>query len=248
MTQSLLRECRDRFGKHSNHYSPGGAPYFAQDCPLCNIIKRLDAAIDQAEAPVTASAGQPPSNYEALYAYMKKNNLSLPVDKALIRESAPDGLPPDAITAASPLGTPMVKRADYDALRTVAVGLARRVGESERKPLAYLAAPYSHPDRTVRVARFDAINKEAAKLMSAGLLIYSPISHTHPIAEAGDLPLGWDFWRAYDTAFIEHSGKLIVLMLDGWRDSKGVTAEIKLAQELGCPIEYIDGQIGASGK
>jgi hypothetical protein len=28
-------------------------------------------------------------------------------------------------------------------------------------------------------------------------------------------------------------------MLDGWTTSKGVAGEIKIAQELGLPIEYI---------
>lgn len=107
-------------------------------------------------------------------------------------------------------------------------------------PLTYLAAPYSHPDRSVRVARFEAINKVAAKLMSDGALVYSPISHTHPIAEAGSLPIGWDFWQTYDKAFIYHSRKVVVLMLDGWQQSKGVTAEIAIATDAGIPIEYLE--------
>jgi len=107
-------------------------------------------------------------------------------------------------------------------------------------PLTYLAGPYSHPDRAVRVARFEAINKVAAELMRKGLLVYSPISHTHPIAEAGDLPLGWDFWCKYDTAFIEHSNKVIVLMLDGWEASNGVAAEISLAKRLSVSVDYME--------
>lgn len=119
----------------------------------------------------------------------------------------------------------------------------------EHKPLTYLAAPYSHPDRAVRVERFDLINKAAVELMSKGELVYSPISHTHPIAEAGSLPLGWEFWQKYDTAFIEHSKRVVVLKLDGWRESKGVTAEILIATKLGTPIEYIVARAsGAAGK
>lgn len=125
----------------------------------------------------------------------------------------------------------------------VALARAETIAECGHKPLTYLAAPYSHPDRAVRIARFHAINSVAAELMRAGELVYSPISHTHPIAEAGDLPLGWDFWQKYDTAFIEHSKRVVVLQLDGWRESKGVTAEIKIAQSLGTPIDYIDEAI-----
>jgi hypothetical protein len=54
-----------------------------------------------------------------------------------------------------------------------------------KRTLTYLAAPYSHKDHHMMVVRFLAINQYAAKLMSRGDYIFSPISHTHPIAEAG---------------------------------------------------------------
>lgn len=105
--------------------------------------------------------------------------------------------------------------------------------------LTYLAGPYSHPDRAVRVSRFEALNAAAAKLMAAGEHVYSPISHTHPIAEAGDLPLGWDFWEQYDRIYLGIAKRVVVLMLDGWRESKGVTAELAIAAEYGLPVEFI---------
>jgi len=107
------------------------------------------------------------------------------------------------------------------------------------KTLVYLATPYSHPDAAVREERFRAVNVAAAKLMRNGMHIYSPISHTHPIALAGDLPLGWEYWQAYDRAILAACCKLIVLMLDGWQESKGVTGEIAIARELGLAVEYI---------
>lgn len=105
--------------------------------------------------------------------------------------------------------------------------------------LTYLAGPYSHPERAVRVQRFEALNRAAAVLMAAGEHVYSPISHTHPIAEAGSLPLGWDFWEQYDRIYLGMSRRVVVLTLDGWRDSKGVTAELAIAAELGLPVEYM---------
>ena len=75
--------------------------------------------------------------------------------------------------------------------------------------------------------------------MAAGVYVFSPISHTHPIAEAGSLPTGWEFWEAYDNIMLSRCTKLIVLMLDGWKESKGVAAEIKIAEKLGIPIVYI---------
>ena len=108
------------------------------------------------------------------------------------------------------------------------------------KPLAYLACPYSHPDPDVREKRFRESNIAAARLMTAGEMIFAPISHTHPIAVDGDLPKGWDFWERYDRAILSCCHKIIVLRLPGWTESRGVRAEIEMAQEMGIPVEYID--------
>jgi len=112
----------------------------------------------------------------------------------------------------------------------------------------YLATPYSHPDASVRHNRFLEVNKAAAEMMRRGLLVFSPISHTHPIAEAGDLPKGWDFWEQYDRTFIEWADELHVLMLDGWYESTGVTAEIKIANKMRKPIFYIQTNEPKAGK
>lgn len=106
--------------------------------------------------------------------------------------------------------------------------------------LIYLASPYSHSDKEVMVQRFESVNKIAGKLMSEGKYVFAPISHTHPIAVACTLPRGWDFWEGYDRTMISRCQKLIVLRLEGWEKSTGVNAEIKIAQELGLPIEYVD--------
>ncbi len=109
-----------------------------------------------------------------------------------------------------------------------------------KKKLIYLACPYSHDDPGVRLARFDAVNKAAAKLMSKGEFVYSPISHTHPIALVGDLPLDWQYWQNFDRVFLEHCIKVVVLKLDGWELSAGVKGEIAIAEELGIPVEYLE--------
>ena len=111
-----------------------------------------------------------------------------------------------------------------------------------KKTLIYLAVPYSHPDIEVREERFGAVNRAAAKLMEQGLHVFSPISHSHPISIEGNLPTNWEYWEAYDRVFLNASNKLIVLMLDGWDKSVGVSGEIEIAKELGIEIEYIDGE------
>lgn len=105
--------------------------------------------------------------------------------------------------------------------------------------MIYLACPYSHPDPRVREYRFEAANWAAAKLMSEGHHVFSPISHSHPIAQYG-LPKNWDFWRDYDELFVKLCTRVVVLKLDGWRKSVGVMAEIALADEIGKPWEFMD--------
>ncbi len=112
-----------------------------------------------------------------------------------------------------------------------------------QRKLTYLATPYTHKEHYVMLARFTIVNIVAAQLMSQGEYIYSPISHTHPIAEAscGKLPRGWEFWEGYDTAILTNCEKLVVLRLPGWETSTGVQAEIKIASKMGIPIEYTIG-------
>lgn len=107
------------------------------------------------------------------------------------------------------------------------------------RKLIYLAVPYSHPDPAVREARFHEANRIASQLMRDGHYVFSPISHTHPIALAGGLPTGWDFWEGYDRAILACCSKLLVVTLDGWKDSRGVQAEMAIARELGIRVETL---------
>lgn len=105
--------------------------------------------------------------------------------------------------------------------------------------MIYLASPYTHASHFVMEQRFDAACKAAGELMRYGKVVFSLIAHTHPIAVRCELPRGWDFWERFDREFISASEEVVVLMLDGWRESKGVTAEIAIARELGIPVTYL---------
>lgn len=109
-----------------------------------------------------------------------------------------------------------------------------------KKLLTYLAVPYSDPDPEIRRSRFEAANRAAAKLMAAGEFVFSPISHTHPIALAGNLPLGWDYWENYDRAILECCLRFVILTVDGWGQSKGIRSEIQIARQYGLKIEKMD--------
>ncbi len=108
------------------------------------------------------------------------------------------------------------------------------------KKLTYLASPYSHHYAIVRNTRFVQACRVAGLLFERGVYVYSPIAHTHSIAAYGSLPIGFDFWQAYDTAILECCKEMMILTIDGWHKSKGVLAEIEIARRLGIPIIHID--------
>lgn len=106
--------------------------------------------------------------------------------------------------------------------------------------MIYLASPYSHPDKTVESLRFGQVCRIAGVLMSRGFIVFSPIAQSHPIAERCNLPTTWDYWEKFDREFISASSELVVAMMPGWKESKGVTAEIGIANELGIPVSYLE--------
>jgi len=98
--------------------------------------------------------------------------------------------------------------------------------------MTYLATPYSSPFPDIVRCRFEEACRIAGYLMDRGEVIFCPIAHMHSIAASYDLPR--------DKEFIKLSSKMIVAMMSGWKTSKGVQAEIKMARELGIPVEYME--------
>ena len=107
--------------------------------------------------------------------------------------------------------------------------------------LVYLASPYSHPDPAVREWRYQQAIRATAYLIRRGLVPFSPIVHSHPMAcLGGDLAGDWSFWRRQDEMFMDACGAIVVLMLPGWRESAGVKAEIEYMGNKRRQIEYLD--------
>lgn len=104
--------------------------------------------------------------------------------------------------------------------------------------MMYLASPYTHSDVHVREWRFREVCRAAAGLLRAGITVFSPIAHSHPIARFG-MPTSWEFWSRVDREYLSRCDVLAVLTLPGWRESVGVQAEIQLARELGLPLIYV---------
>lgn len=104
--------------------------------------------------------------------------------------------------------------------------------------MIYLASPYTHSNVHVREWRFREACRAAAALLRAGVTVFSPIAHSHPIAHFG-MPTSWEFWSQVDREYLSRCDVLAVLTLPGWRESVGVQAEIRLARELGLPVVFV---------
>ena len=106
----------------------------------------------------------------------------------------------------------------------------------------YLASPYT-PTGTETIAdRVSAASKYAAKLMQQGYSVFSPIVHSHYVADHLDdaLRLDHEFWMLQDLAIMRAAAKVIVLRLPGWDRSRGIAREIEAAKKVYIPVEFHD--------
>jgi len=103
----------------------------------------------------------------------------------------------------------------------------------------YLACPYSHKDKSVREHRVEQVNKKAAELMMSGYLVFSPLSHSHPISEHCNVdPCDNGFWLRQDLWILKFCDELHILCLPGWDESKGIKTEIEYAESKGIGVVY----------
>jgi hypothetical protein len=91
-------------------------------------------------------------------------------------------------------------------------------------------------------SRYGIATNVAAQLIERGLIVFSPITMTHPIdkilAKEG-VTLGSDYWVRFDELFMRACSKMIVLTLEGWQQSHGIQREIEFFRAMGKEVEYL---------
>ena len=124
--------------------------------------------------------------------------------------------------------------------------------EKIKKGLGYLATPYTcNTSRLFRVRkevereRFETVTKVSILLFQQGIINLSPITQSHiqkMIAPQINIKLGgnWSFWKIADLLMLSVCSALYVLRESGWMDSTGVQGEMRVANQLGLPIYFID--------
>jgi hypothetical protein len=96
----------------------------------------------------------------------------------------------------------------------------------------YLASPYSvlpTDDPAIRHLRFMEAVMAPGWAHKQGIWLYSPIAHTHPIAEHCHLPKSFNYWEAYDEVAIASCRNFYILTLPGWQASSGIQRELESA-------------------
>lgn len=115
------------------------------------------------------------------------------------------------------------------------------------KKRIYLASPYTHEDREIRIVRFESAKTACASLLRQGHLVFSPIAHSHLLAEY-NLPIAFDFWQDWCLSFIEYwATDLYVLAIDGWETSKGIAIEKLEANKHNIPITIVNAKMARFG-
>ena len=92
--------------------------------------------------------------------------------------------------------------------------------------VAYLAAPYSHPDKAVIEARMEAFRLANNHLVQNGWVIISPL-HQHFTGLTGT----WEMWKTYSLSLLRIAEVMLILPLDGWEDSVGLKGEVEFAEK-----------------
>jgi len=104
----------------------------------------------------------------------------------------------------------------------------------------YLATPYSKFPGGIESA-FKIACKAAADLIRAGVRVYSPIAHTHPIAIHGGIdPYAHQIWLPADLPMMRAAASLTVLKAPGWESSYGIGEEIKEFRRWAKPVFWME--------
>ena len=110
----------------------------------------------------------------------------------------------------------------------------------EHKGFIYLATPYDkYPGG--KIAAHENACLAAAFLIKNGASVFCPIAQSHPISEHGKVPpRDHDLWLTQDRPMMDAAARLVVVKMKGWAASVGIAYEIKVFEEAGKPITYME--------
>ena len=111
----------------------------------------------------------------------------------------------------------------------------------------YLASVFrKHVDS--KTSAYLEASSATAKLLRAGVKVWSPIASFFPIAMLNGLDqTDHDFWMGLDIEFLRHARGLVVLQQPGWKLSEGIRAERDFAEANNMPEFSLDWPVRKLG-
>lgn len=108
--------------------------------------------------------------------------------------------------------------------------------------MIYIASPYSvqeGEDSFIAYDRYTKVTEYATHLFKEGQIFFAPITFCHYWARDNELPTDAETWKSFNKHYMNLCTELHVLMLPGWKTSKGVQHEIEYFTKQNKPVKYI---------
>jgi hypothetical protein len=98
----------------------------------------------------------------------------------------------------------------------------------------YISIPYTG----METHSFQIANQVAGELIKMGHVIFSPISHSHPIAIECGMAGDHEAWKAQNEAFLRWCDEMVIVDIVGWEKSNGVSWEMQEISKMGKPFTF----------
>lgn len=106
----------------------------------------------------------------------------------------------------------------------------------------YISNPYNGTEEQ-KHHRAQVAAKVCGSLLKRGIHAWSPIVHNHAMMETFNeftLEERRNIMLPFDFSLLNESKGMIVLTIEGWKESYGVNAEIEFCKKSDIPIYYLD--------
>ena len=102
--------------------------------------------------------------------------------------------------------------------------------------LVYFSSPYSHLDPEIVLARYAEIRDITELVIREvpGIVPFSPIAYTHQFEHIENV----DWLTRIDFRFLHACDVAMIVEMDGWSDSVGISEEIQYCEKNDIPIFY----------
>jgi len=107
----------------------------------------------------------------------------------------------------------------------------------------YLATPYSKYPLGIDAA-FQLAVAQRGLLVKAGVPVFSPIIHSHPVAvQCGIDPFDYNIWLPSEDPILRSASGIIMVRAEGWEYSFGMNHERIQFEDACKPVVWMDPDI-----